>query len=346
MPSTSTDTIAGLPDWLRSLQAAIQAQQACVLISLVKTQGSVPREVGARMLITAHTSSGTIGGGHLEWKVLQRARSLFNHAQALSSIETFTLGPQLDQCCGGVATVHYEYFPLADVSWLETVLQRWQQGLSTCLQSYPQAWPESGRGRVALLNPEAETSSALSEQADGSFCLTEQLSPAHSNLIIFGAGHVAQALVQVLLPLDWHITWVDSRAGLFPKLAAGQATVKFQLINPLEFASQAVSAGSFCLVMTHEHSLDLELCALLLERDDLNYVGLIGSRTKAARFRKRLSDQGLSPIQGSRLVCPIGLGNIHSKQPAAIAISVAAQLLQLREERNHVAVGASVHELA
>ncbi len=84
--------------------------------------------------------------------------------------------------------------------------------------------------------------------------------------------------------------------------------------------------------MTHEHSLDLELCAELLVRSDLAYVGLIGSATKAVRFRKRLLDQGISSEQVAKLVCPIGISGIQAKQPAAIAISVAAQLLQLREE--------------
>jgi xanthine dehydrogenase accessory factor len=83
--------------------------------------------------------------------------------------------------------------------------------------------------------------------------------------------------------------------------------------------------------MTHEHSLDLEICAHLLARSDLAYVGLIGSRTKAARFRKRLLEQGLSAEQVAKLVCPIGISGIQSKQPTAIAISVAAQLLRLQE---------------
>ncbi|MFZ1342901.1 XdhC family protein [Thiothrix eikelboomii] len=63
MPALSTYSIKGLPDWLRGLQAAMQAQQACVLVTLVKAQGSVPREVGARMLVSEQGSIGTIGGG-------------------------------------------------------------------------------------------------------------------------------------------------------------------------------------------------------------------------------------------------------------------------------------------
>lgn len=340
--ATITHSILGLPDWLRGMQMAVCDQQPCVLMTLVKNQGSVPREAGARMLMTAQACFGTIGGGRLEWQASQRARYLLTQAQALSSIEVFTLGPHLDQCCGGVANVHYEYFPLADIAWFETLLERWQQGLSTTLRSYPQLWPHSGRGRT-LVETYSNHGIQLLEPATGEFYLIESLIPAPAHLVIFGAGHVAQALVQVLLPLDWHIHWVDNRADLFPKLPAGQASLHYSVIDPAIFAAEQVPPNSFCLIMTHEHSLDLDLCAELLARSDLAYVGLIGSATKAARFRKRLLDQGLSEDQVAKLVCPIGVSGIQSKQPAAIAISVAAQLLQLREE-GRAASGEQIHE--
>lgn len=343
MPTLISST-HGLPNWLRGMQTAVQAQQPCVLVTLVKAQGSVPQDLGARMLVTQQTCSGTIGGGHLEWVATQRAHSFLTQPQAISSLETFILGPQLDQCCGGVASVHYEYFPQAEVAWFKPLIQRWQRGLATHLRSYPQPWPQTGRGRVWFRSRAKHPLIELSEQAAGDFCLSETLTPPQAKLVIFGAGHVAQALVHILLPLDWQITWVDNRAALFPQLLAQQASVKCVATQPLVFATTQVSAGSFCLVMTHEHSLDLELCAELLARTDLAYIGLIGSRTKAVRFRKRLTEQGLALEQVEKLICPIGVRGMESKQPAAIAIGVAAQLLQLREQGNRVASGEQVHE--
>lgn len=332
MPVLSTYSIQGLPDWLRGLQAAMQAQQACVLVTLVKAQGSVPREAGARMLVSEQGRLGTIGGGHLEWKATQRAQALLGQHQAVSCIETFTLGSQLDQCCGGVATLYYESYPLANITWLETALQRWQQGLTTVLSAYPHRWPNHGRGRRLLKQAPNQVAIELTEQAAGEFYLVECLSPPKFKLVLFGAGHVAQALVQILRLLAGHIFWVDNRADLFPELANEQeASIECIVTHPAAFAATQVPTQSFCLVMTHEHSLDLEICAHLLARSDLAYVGLIGSRTKAARFRKRLLEQGLSAEQVAKLVCPIGISGIQSKQPTAIAISVAAQLLQLQE---------------
>lgn len=341
MPTITRSTL-GLPDWLRGLQVAIDDQQPCVLITLVKTLGSVPRERGARMLITAQACCGTIGGGRLEWQASKRARQLLTQPQAISSIEVFTLGPHLDQCCGGVASIHYEYFPLADIAWFETLIARWQRGLSTSLRAYPQLWPLTGRGRD-LVDTHSDHDIQLLEPEAGKFYLIESFTPSPAHLVIFGAGHVAQALVPILLPLDWHIHWVDNRAELFPSLSVGQASLSYSVIDPALFAAEQVPANSFCLIMTHEHSLDLELCAELLVRSDLAYVGLIGSATKAARFRKHLLDQGLSTEQVAKLVCPIGISGIQAKQPAAIAISVAAQLLQLREE-SQAASGDQIHE--
>lgn len=87
MPALSIYSSLGLPDWLRGMQMAVSAQQACVLITLVKVQGSVPREAGARMLVSEDACIGTIGGGHLEWKAIQQARSLLTQHQAISSLE-------------------------------------------------------------------------------------------------------------------------------------------------------------------------------------------------------------------------------------------------------------------
>lgn len=330
MPALSTYSIKGLPDWLRGLQAAMQAQQACVLVTLVKAQGSVPREVGARMLVSEQGSIGTIGGGHLEWQAIQRAQTLLGQHQAMNCLESFSLGPQLDQCCGGGATLYYESYPTTQVTWLKTVLQRWQQGLMTTLSAYPHRWPHNGRGRTVLTVTPSQAAIELIEQTPGEFYLVECLGPPQFKLVLFGAGHVAQALVQILRLLACHIIWVDSRAALFPELASEQeASIDCRVTPPAAFAATQVPAHSFCLIMTHEHSLDLEICAHLLARSDLAYVGLIGSATKAARFRRRLSEQDLSAEQVANLVCPIGVSGIQAKQPAAIAIGVAAQLLQL-----------------
>ena len=85
-------------------------------------------------------------------------------------------------------------------------------------------------------------------------------------------------------------------------------------------------AGAYYLVMTHSHALDLEIVERALKRNDVAFLGLIGSETKAAKFRARLRAKG---IDTSRLVSPIGLFK-GGKHPAEVAVSAVAQLLERR----------------
>ena len=89
--------------------------------------------------------------------------------------------------------------------------------------------------------------------------------------------------------------------------------------------------GSYYLIMTHSHPLDFEICDRVLRRNDAGYCGLIGSLTKRRRFVKRFRQQGMSDASLERLTCPIGVEGISGKKPAEIAVSVAAEILRLRE---------------
>lgn len=150
-------------------------------------------------------------------------------------------------------------------------------------------------------------------------------------LVIFGAGHVGRALSLALAPLPFRITWIDSRDDAFPAQVPGNiATVKSA--NPPTEIARA-EPGSFVLVLTHDHALDLAITTAALGRNDLPFVGLIGSATKRARFERQLRELGLDVRRIIALVCPIGLPGIAGKEPAVIAASVVAQLLGLLEER-------------
>ena len=81
------------------------------------------------------------------------------------------------------------------------------------------------------------------------------------------------------------------------------------------------------------HALDQRLCERLLRRDDVAYFGLIGSQTKRRKFEHRFRARGIAPERIARIVCPIGEPGIEGKQPAVIAVAVAAQLLRLRSGR-------------
>ena len=158
-----------------------------------------------------------------------------------------------------------------------------------------------------------------------------RLRPLLKPLALFGGGHVGRALVQVLGELPFAVRWIDSRDEVFPDELP--AYVVCEHSEPVQLAVHDLEAASSVLIMSFSHAEDLEILAACLlrqrEKNDLAYIGLIGSATKWARFKHRLQDRGFVQADFDRVTCPIGLPGISSKLPQVIAVSVAAQLLQL-----------------
>jgi len=146
---------------------------------------------------------------------------------------------------------------------------------------------------------------------------------------MFGAGHVGRALTIALAPLPFAVTWFDARPRAIPDTFAANVTA-IRDCDPAELLARAPD-GAFVAVMTHSHALDLDLVIAALQSDRFSYVGLIGSKTKRARFTSAMRKMGMSDDAVGKLVCPIGLTAIRDKAPAAIAASVAAQVLIARE---------------
>ena len=146
-------------------------------------------------------------------------------------------------------------------------------------------------------------------------------------LFLFGAGHVGSAVVRALRDLPLRVHWIDTRDGMLPD--EPPAGVDAICTDTPEAEIDSAPANSYFLVMTHDHALDQRLCEQILARDDFTYFGLIGSRAKRRNFETRMRHRGIDTRKFARMICPIGIGGISSKQPAQIAISVAAEILQV-----------------
>jgi len=151
---------------------------------------------------------------------------------------------------------------------------------------------------------------------------------------VFGAGHVGQAVARATAALPLRLTCVDERAELLPLVAPYARTVL--AADPVAELAK-VPANALVFIMSHSHAIDFHLCRAAMQRDDLPFIGLIGSHTKQARFRQRLEKDGFSEVEMARLVSPIGLDGISGKEPAVIGVSVAAQILQTLEKTAKVA---------
>ncbi len=155
--------------------------------------------------------------------------------------------------------------------------------------------------------------------------LFEVFRPQRPEVFLFGAGHVGRALAPLLATLPLRLTWVDERRDEMP------ATVPDGVVAERERDAVSVlrdaPAGSFFIIMTHQHPLDYALAEDALLRADAAYVGVIGSESKARRFRMRLAHRGLEAAQIASLHCPIGMAGVEGKAPAEIAVAVAAQVI-------------------
>ena len=163
--------------------------------------------------------------------------------------------------------------------------------------------------------------------------LAQRLAVCQTDVALFGGGHVGQAIVQLLADLPFDVLWVDSRDEVFPPDTP--AHVRCEHSEPVQAAVASLAPGTRVVIMSFSHAEDFEIVVACLlrqrQRGDLPFIGLIGSKTKWASFRRRLVQRGFAEAELAHIVCPIGVPGIAGKQPAVVAVSVVAQLLQRQE---------------
>ncbi|MGF1626967.1 MAG: xanthine dehydrogenase accessory protein XdhC [Alphaproteobacteria bacterium] len=321
---------------MSGLLADIEAWGGGVMVTVIEAVGSTPRGCGSYMVVdgSGGLALGTIGGGALELEAIRRARRLLDTAET-TQLHDIPLGPELGQCCGGRVTLLFERLPIAVAGQAQTpdpvVVTQLEPPFARTLEARgPMAAPGcldfGSGGRLARL--------------DGRRVLVQPAGRQRQPVVVFGAGHVGRALVGALSPLPFAVRWIDDRPDQFPADAAGLAEIVATSAPADQVAGLA--PGAFVLIMTHSHGLDFEILRRALTRDDLGYVGLIGSATKRARFIKRLRAYGADATAIGRFHCPIGLPQVSGKEPAVIAASVAVDLLIRREQLRAVAEPATL----
>ena len=323
-----------LRDWPRIAMQSLQREASVVRIVMASVQGSAPREPGVCMLVGAGSIHGTVGGGQLEWQALSTARAMLTEDAAAVRVHRIVLGGDLGQCCGGVVDLWIERYTSADIELLRQAQAATQRGPALMISTLSANTVErrlvcdvgSHPPTDPMLRAPRERVRPRITRSAGGVELVERLDDAMMPLWLYGAGHVGQALARIVMQLPLRLTWIDSRADLFP----AQVPEGVQLVHTTQPVTTVATApaGVRYAIMTHSHSLDYSLCRAILSRGDFAWVGLIGSHSKAARFRSRLARHGLTAERISQLVCPIGVRGIDSKWPAAIAVGVATQLLQ------------------
>jgi xanthine dehydrogenase accessory factor len=261
----------------KDLARFLSANPGAIVAELTAVRGSSPREAGAFMVVSGEGAIGTIGGGALEYMVIDRARQVLRDGEAGDDLDV-PLGPEIGQCCGG-------------------------------------------RVDVALRRLDAAGARALVKRL-------EDEEAARPCLFLFGSGHVGKALARALSPLPLRVTVVDTRPDELADLPAG---VEGRAVAMPEAVVRSAPQGSSYVILTHDHALDFLIAAEALRRADAPYVGMVGSKTKGARFRSWYLGEGYAAGALDRLVLPIGgkayPAGLGDKRPEVIAALAAAEIM-------------------
>ena len=310
----------------RKIIESIESGNSLVLVTLIEQEGSAPRGVGAQMLVDASGRiAGTIGGGAIEGKAIRMGGELLEKKE--SAVQDFSLnlssGTDLGMVCGGSVKAYFAYIDGDAFAWKEAaeqVLFRFENRLPGYVVL------DLEQGTVLVRAKEEIDDSVGSGRLEGN--LFTLPIPLEERVILFGGGHVAQALVPILAGVGFSCIVFENRPefadkSLFPaahRVLLGDYKRVEDTLTLLE--------TDYIVIMTNGHLHDLILEEQLLRRK-FAYIGVMGSHRKIAAVNEKLREAGISEEAISSVHTPIGL-DILAVTPAEIAISVAAECIQVR----------------
>jgi len=339
-------------DW-KELVPGLEEKQNLALCTIIERHGSVPREVGARMLVRPDGSiSGTVGGGSGEYEIIQDALAALRAGQ--SSVRDYSLAGEqgLDSpaICGGRFSVLISCWqPETDLDLARETAAGLAAGETRFLLEQLPTENSAGAPARALygsdgrklagaaslpdrlaadeLRDAAGPDETRKTAADGCPALLTRLTPP-PRMMIFGGGHLALPLVEMAAWCRFSVTVIDDRPefsspGRFP--AADRV-----ITAPMEDISGLFtpSPNLWHVLITREHKHDYILLKQLLGTS-YAYLGMIGSRRRTTKVKQRLVEEGFDPDEIARLHSPIGL-KIGAQTPAEIAVSIMAEIIAVR----------------
>lgn len=332
---------------LKTIGEYLLSGEALVLVTVTASSGATPRGAGARMLVGRKGRiCGTIGGGAVEYRSEQIAQQVLE--KKVSGQQDFSLTrddvQNLGMICGGAVNVFFHYIPEGDAQTIALTREA-----ERIFETGEALWLLSDIGKGGALSlytkkngffgspvPQWLTAHLSRQprhiQLEGeSFCV-EQINGS-GRVYIFGCGHVSQELEPVLTHVGFRCVVLDDR----PEFAKRELFPTAEEVKLIDFTkvAESVSIGpeDYVCIMTRGHAFDTVIQAQVLKCSPC-YVGVIGSRKKAAGVRKVLQEQyGLTEEELDLVTTPIGM-EIDAETPAEIAVSIAGQMIQVRARLN------------
>ena len=300
-----------------TLKKVVNSNGPVARILILEVKGSTPRGSGTEMYVWADGIHGTIGGGNLEFQAIKSARRLFETGK--TDIQSYPLGPQLGQCCGGFVKIVTEYYDEKDVANLKdkNLNVRSISDKTEAPQNLKELVKKYSTGGISLDHT----------LSDG--WLIEKVITEKASIWIWGAGHVGSAILSLLAPMpNLDVFWLDTDPSRFPNLEFSNVH-KIVYDTPDKFVKRAQPNAEH-LILTYSHKIDLEICNEILKHD-FKWAGLIGSKTKFTRFKTKLLSIGHSEEKIDQIECPIGYKK-YGKHPQHIALGVVIDWVERNQE--------------
>jgi xanthine dehydrogenase accessory factor len=302
---------------------AIDAGRGATIAAVIGAHGSTPRHLGARMVVADDGEQwGTVGGGKIEQLVAEAAREVANGAAP--RVVRQHLVRDLAMCCGGSMEV-----VLTPAAPSRDALVH----LAGTARPHVLVTPFDG-GPLAV-RPPRDGDPRAHHPVVVDDALVERLGIAE-RAIVFGLGHVARNLGPVLSTLGFSVIACDDGETGATGERPAWASELLESFDPAEVERLlgGFTADDYVLIVTRDHAIDQKLLEALIVHDEIGYLGMIGSRGKVGRFRKRLEARGLldgeiGEARWARLRAPIGL-DLGAETPEEIAVAIAAELVARR----------------
>ncbi|MCB9002653.1 MAG: XdhC family protein [Bacteroidales bacterium] len=299
------------------------------LIIVTETIGSSPGKVGFKMAVSSSGElKGSIGGGIMEYKLVEMARKLLKTEETPKSFakrQVHNHDAEEDKSgmiCSGEQTQIFVPFSSENITDLNNIINAVQQSKKGII-----TFTNNSIKLLDYNNKSAENLPAFNMESADSWNYSESINISET-VYIFGAGHISVPLSQILSMLDFRVEVFDNRKELVT-FDQNSFAHKKEIIDYNE-AEKYVTEGSssYVAIMTFGHKFDETVLKQFLNKK-LKYLGMIGSKSKVKEIFEELVKQGYTREQVERVCSPIGLP-IGGQTPAEIALSIAAQMIQYR----------------
>lgn len=299
-------------DFYSKVKALLQTDKRGVLMVVIANEGSSPGRKGFKMLVTRKQMYGTIGGGIMEHKLVEYARSLlekstFNPFIKHQIHDKSAPSDQSGMICSGRQTIAFYNLNVENLTWIDLILNS-----------------EDGEIFYSENGVHLNATNTVNEWE-----FIEAIS-LPNQVYIIGGGHVGLALSEVLSKLDFEIHLLDHRENL--NTMEANSFVQSKQIVEFETIEQHIpeNENTYVVIMSFGYRTDDIIIRRLLGRK-YKFIGMLGSQEKMNTLYKNLLADGFSQAQLDQVHAPIGL-DIKSETAAEIAISVAAQLIQIKNK--------------